>query len=123
MGTLVTTGKKSTPVKGTQSYDTKDRTTQLNQALFEATYCGRTEIVSMLLGRTNSVNPNVQDELGDTPLIIACREGWADIVEMLLSRNVEVSIQNKRGDTALIVAASKGCKTIFPLMLEAVDDA
>merc|ERR550532_1995898 len=54
---------------------------------------------------------------GDTPLIIATREGQVDNIEALLGQNVDVNIANNKGDTPLINAAEKGQRTIVEQLL------
>ena len=54
---------------------------------------------------------------GDTPLIIATREGQVDNIEALLGQNVDVNIANNKGDTPLINAAEKGQRRIVEQLL------
>ena len=51
------------------------------------------------------VNPNVQNEQGNTPLIISSSVGDSIAVQNLLAYRADVNMANKEGDTALIYAA------------------
>lgn len=42
---------------------------------------------------------------GDTPLIIAARNGNTEIVEMLLNHGADLTLQNDSGESALDVAS------------------
>jgi ankyrin repeat protein len=60
------------------------------------------EIVKLLLEA--GANVNTQDEIGQTPLHYATREGRKDIVELLLNAGADVKRTNKFGHTALTIA-------------------
>ncbi len=47
---------------------------------------------------------NAQDYNGDTALMFASREGYFEIVDLLLKSGAEVDKTNKQGDTALMIA-------------------
>ena len=59
--------------------------------------------VDELLAR--HMNPNVQDDSGDTPLVYALRYAWSDIemVRRLLRGGARVDIRNSKGETPLHV--------------------
>ena len=59
-------------------------------------------IVAMLKG---GVNPNVKNDKGNTPLIIAASLGDVDAVQNLLAYRSDVNAANNDGNTALIYAA------------------
>ena len=63
-------------------------------------------IVKLLLEKGAQILINHQDELGNTPLHIACKNGDEDIALLLLKYNANATIQNKAGKTPLNV-----CKT------------
>ena len=50
---------------------------------------------------------------GDTPLIIAARNGHEDIVEMLLNHGADLTLQNDNGESALDVASPALRKSIL----------
>ena len=64
----------------------------------------------------NNVNINVQDDVGNTALILASSEGHDVIVEILLEANADKSIVNKYGHDALYYAKSKKRKNIIKLL-------
>lgn len=55
-------------------------------------------------------DPNtVEEERGDTALILAAREGSARVFDLLLqTRDVKLDARSRNGDTALMLAAYKG---------------
>lgn len=61
--------------------------------LFKIVTEGDTGVVSELL---HASNVDEQDNDGDTPLNIACREGHDDIVSLLLSNFANTSIENEQ---------------------------
>ena len=50
---------------------------------------------------------------GDTPLIIASRNGHQDMVEMLLNHGADLTLQNDNGENALDVASPALRKNIL----------
>lgn len=50
-------------------------------------------------------NVNARNRLGDTPLLIAVRNGRVNILKALLDKGADVNEQDERGQTALMVAA------------------
>lgn len=65
---------------------------------------------------------NAVDKYGNTPLIIAAREGHTDIVKLFLANpHVDVNAINDNGDTALIVAALMAWAHIANILLEHKD--
>ena len=57
-------------------------------------------------GRLDKINDvNVQDELGWTALMWACRNGHLDVVNRLLDcKEIDVNLQNEKDRTALMLA-------------------
>lgn len=45
------------------------------------------------------MNPNVQDEFGNTALHYAVRNSYFDLAELLMKKGANESIQNVKGDT------------------------
>ncbi len=69
--------------------------------LREAAYRHRTEVMRLLLECGD--DPDASDGIvsGDTALMIAAQEGYADIVELLLAHGADVNLRNTVGFTAL----------------------
>ncbi|KAI8923887.1 ankyrin repeat-containing domain protein [Entophlyctis helioformis] len=81
-------------------------------ALHYAVDRGCTEMVQMLLGAATGahrLDVNVQDTVGTTPLMMACKGRHAAIADLLLARHdVDINIQSKAGLSALMIAVSAG---------------
>jgi ankyrin repeat protein len=97
-------------------------------ALIEASQCGHTEIVQLLLQHKN-INVNLEDERGQTALYVASQYGHNEIVQLLLNRtDINVNIQAYvdgggkywRG-TALYVASEEGHIEIVTMLLNHKD--
>jgi ankyrin repeat protein len=50
-----------------------------------AVHFGHSDIVRLLLGR--GASPNAHSDTGDTPLVVACRQGYISVVDALLQHN------------------------------------
>ncbi|MDF2384481.1 ankyrin repeat domain-containing protein [Nostoc ellipsosporum NOK] len=57
-----------------------------------------------VLLQQDDINPNLQDNRGNTPLIIAAERGWGDGVQILLRYGANVNTANTSGETPLIRA-------------------
>ena len=87
-----------------------------SQLIF-ASLLNRTEIVKLLLA-VPGIDINLQNEYGDSALIIACKEGNSEIIKLLLTApGINVNLQNKDGDSALIITCRKGNAEIVKLLL------
>lgn len=53
-----------------------------------------------------------------TPLLIACREGYTDIVRLLLEHNADVHVQDNRGHQALHAAVNTNSADLVGALLE-----
>jgi len=80
-------------------------------------YIDPLEVTKILLDQ--GANINVQDQRGDTALILAgyVREDL-NLVTYLVERGADVNIANENGDTALIDAADKGNTGILTFLLK-----
>ncbi len=63
-----------------------------------------------------NININVQDDVGNTALILAASEGHTVIVELLLKANADKTIVNKYGYDALYYAKNKKKRDIVKLL-------
>ena len=61
--------------------------------------------------------PNVSTNNGWTPLMIASQSGHADVVELLLDKNVPINAQNKNGKTAVYIASQNGHFSVVSTLL------
>jgi len=94
-------------------------------AFAQAVEVGNTELVKYLLSK--GANPNPHDEQGRTPLFLAIKHGYLDIIDLLLSLEaVDPNHSASQGDTPLLLACryaqlstvekllSRGAKTHIP---------
>lgn len=72
----------------------------------------------MLLDHYGSENLNEYFFNDRTLLMIACNEGFFDIVKMLIERGADVNIILDSGTSALKIAKFKGHEQIVNLLLE-----
>ena len=74
--------------------------------MYEAASEGRLDVVRLLLKR--GVDPNIQDQYGDTPLHIAAHGGHDDVVKLLLEYGADPTVKDKDGRTPLDLARAEG---------------
>ncbi|MDF2550158.1 MAG: hypothetical protein K0S07_1225 [Chlamydiales bacterium] len=85
-------------------------------ALMIAAGQGNCKLALLLLER--GINPNLQDDNGNTALFYAIRREHSDVAKMLIQRGeVDIHLKNCAQETALIVAASLG---LLPIVKELV---
>jgi ankyrin repeat protein len=89
-------------------------------ALYNASEHGATAVVRDLLA--GGANPDWQNAIGWTPLMIAAAERHPDTVIVLLDAKVNPNLRNRLGRTALMFAASYGQDTIVERLLAAGAD-
>ncbi len=75
----------------------------------------QTGALTMLKG---GIDPNVVNEKGNTPLMIAASLGDLPIVQDLLAYRADVNLANKEGNTALIYAARFNRPEVIKLLLQ-----
>ena len=68
---------------------------------------------------SRGADPNVGDDRGENPLLIAARLGWEDGATLLLGRGARVDFANRLGETALIVAVQQRQTGLARQLLEA----
>ena len=61
-------------------------------------------LVKALVG--SGANVNVSDEVGETPLLLAARQGQRDVVRYLIEQGANVNAGDKKGDTPLSLVAA-----------------
>ena len=67
-----------------------------------------TNILDVLLD-VRFIDPNVQNEVGFTPLMSASHRGHHEIVDLLLQmEDIDINLQTEKGETALSLAAIHG---------------
>ncbi|KAL8563959.1 hypothetical protein ACOMHN_025290 [Nucella lapillus] len=92
--------------------------------LFKACSHNREDIVEYLLGFTEGglgpteVDVNKQNQIGFTPLHIACKQGFVGIVNFLLHKRVGVNVRDEKGETALFKACKNNSSYIVRAMLQ-----
>ena len=90
------------------------QTSQRDRELFAAVH--KTDFVAVQSALKKRANPNVCDEHGNTPLIIAASLGDDAIVRLLLEYDANPDNVNLETQTALIWAASEGHATVVNLL-------
>ena len=70
---------------------------------------------AMLLAKSAQTNVNVQNQLGETPLMLAAINNQLDLAKVLIARGADV---NREGWTPLHYAATKGHREMMRLLLE-----
>ncbi|CZR60318.1 uncharacterized protein PAC_10214 [Phialocephala subalpina] len=76
---------------------------------------GLQDAIRLLLGE--DVDVDSEDKEGQTPLLLAARNGHTAVVELLLERVAKPDCKNKRGQTPLIYAARNGHEEVVELLL------
>lgn len=71
--------------------------------------------LSFLLGK--GARPDLQNQQGNTPLILAAQLGWVEGAELLLGRNASIDLANSRGETPLILAVQRGNLAMVRLLM------
>ncbi|KAF4633629.1 hypothetical protein G7Y89_g4494 [Cudoniella acicularis] len=80
-------------------------------------YNGDEESIKVLLSSRTTIDLNIKDSQGWTPLRWAAAFGQLDVVEMLLSAGAEVDAQDKDKWTAIRWAAQRGHKEVAELLI------
>ena len=88
--------------------------TQDEEMLLDASIFSDDDIVEDLI--VKNINLNVQDEAGNTALILASMEGHTKVVALLLNANADKYIVNNNGNDAIFYAKQKNHKNIIKLL-------
>jgi ankyrin repeat protein len=67
-------------------------------------------------------NPNIKDNKGMTPLMLAVQLGFLDGVETLVNKGAQVDVANRAGETPLITAVHRRDTELMRILLEAGAD-
>lgn len=78
----------------------------LNKCLMEATLFGSPAAANLALKR--GADANYKDDRGETPLIIASRIGYFDVINLLLTNGADPRITNSNGKKAFDFAQARG---------------
>jgi hypothetical protein len=62
------------------------------------------------------VDPDIQDNAGNTALMWAVRWGNPEAIRLLAAAGADLSIRNRAGETALQIADAKGYKEMVKLL-------
>lgn len=89
---------------------------RLSNALFDASYQGKTAVVRQLLEQRADVS--AKDIDGSTALHTAAMRDHKGVVELLLEKKADVTATFKDGFTPLLLAAEKGHCSMCLLLLE-----
>lgn len=84
--------------------------------IFTASRCNSTMIVGILLDHPDFTTLDEPDNNWNTPLGIATKEGYADVVEMLLKKGPNLHWRNYQGLTSLDIAIEQGNANIVELL-------
>lgn len=87
----------------------QDEETFLDAAIF-----GDEDVIKKIIDK--NINVNIQDDVGNTALILACMEGHIKVVELLIKANADKSIVNKHGNDALFYAKRNNYNDIIKLL-------
>ena len=72
-----------------------------------------------VLLQQDEINPNLQDNRGNTPLIIAAERGWSEGVQILIKYRANVNLANSSGETPLIRAVQVHDIDVVRVLLDA----
>ena len=89
-----------------------------NSALHTTISEGEPHFTKMLLEVWPSININLKNREGNTPLLLAVIEGLDCFVELLLMSGADTGPRNEKGVTALLAAVSKKTKSTLNVLLQ-----
>jgi ankyrin repeat protein len=84
-------------------------------AVMAATYAGQVAAVRLLLER--EANPDIQDEMLNTPFLYAGAEGMLDVLKLTNEAGADPAVTNRYGGTALIPACERGHADVVRYLL------
>lgn len=86
------------------------------KALFDAVKVGSHQSVYFLIEK--GVSPDIRDEQGRTPLMVASERAYDNIIRILLDAGADINAQGPLGTTSLMYAAGYGRYETVKLLLE-----
>ncbi|WP_295163331.1 ankyrin repeat domain-containing protein [uncultured Brachyspira sp.] len=87
---------------------------QDEEAFLDAAVFGDEDIIEKIIDK--NININIQDDVGNTALILASMGGHIKSVELLIKANADKLIANKYGNNALFYAKQKNYTDIIKLL-------
>lgn len=96
-----------------RSYQQYRKTSSGYQALYEAVQANKINVVMYLISKGVFVNEHEEDKYFDSVLMLACRQGFVDIVEYLLSNGADLHVKNSENETAILQARLSNNFAIF----------
>ncbi len=76
------------------------------------------DVVSLNVLLADGADINVADQKGNTPLMVASKNGNPRIVGIILAHNPDVDVKNADGKTALMIAAEHGQTLVVEQLIE-----
>ena len=72
------------------------------------------------MNRKEDLNVNLQNQDGESALLLACKFGRINFVQLLLEKisNININLQDEFGFTALLYAATNGFLEIIEILLQ-----
>jgi len=88
----------------------------MKMAFLRATEVNGKEIIDYFVGK--GINIDMQDELGHTPLMVACSFGYKELVHYLIDHGANLNICNSDSNTALHLSLYGGFTEISETLIE-----
>ncbi|KAF3293548.1 hypothetical protein TWF132_004516 [Orbilia oligospora] len=84
--------------------------------LHVAAYCGLTLIMKVMLAG-NGVDLELADNIGRTAVLFAAKEGYEDIVRVLIESGANPEAKNHYGEAAILLAVREGHESIVRILI------
>ena len=95
------------------------QTLKSNTILYKVCEKGDYTTLDLLLTKSDiNIDVNLKNEIGDTPLHVACANGHSRVVDLLTKSDIDidVNLKNEIGDTPLHVACANGHSRVVDLL-------
>ncbi|AJP74677.1 ankyrin repeat domain-containing protein [Sphingomonas hengshuiensis] len=103
--------------KSLRIVNTKDR--RNGQGALHIVAERRDQVYLRALLQADDANPNIQDREGNTPLIVAVNQSWAEGVSILMKYRANINLPNAAGESPLIRAVLIHDANIVRMLLDA----